>query len=83
MEDKQFTSVFIQPEGVDITNGIEGVENKSLALGSESSTSGSLMPSYFLQENGVTPLSVMYTGSHDNTVDAVIAGDQEVKVLEY
>lgn len=81
VEDKQFTSVFIQGEGMNITNGVEGAEGKSLAYGSASSTSGHLMPAYYLGEADVTPASTIFTGSHDLTVDAVINGTTEVGAL--
>ena len=82
VEDKQFTSVFIQGEGMNLTNGVEGAEGKSLAYGSASSTSGHLMPAYYLGEADVTPASTIFTGSHDLTVDAVINGTTEVSSIQ-
>ncbi|KAL7529713.1 hypothetical protein ACHAWF_003086 [Thalassiosira exigua] len=81
VEDKEFHSVFIQGKGMNLTNGIEGAENKSLAFGSASSTSGHLMPAYYLDQSGVTPASDFFTGSHDLTIDAVINGSAEVGAL--
>lgn len=80
LEDQQFTSVFVQAPGENITS-LAGVEGKSLAYGSNESTSGHLMPAYFLKVAGVMPASVAFTGSHDNTVDAVAAGEYEVGAL--
>jgi len=80
VEDTEFTSVFIQGPGPQLT-GIADVEGKTLAYGSESSTSGHLMPAYYLTEDGVTPASTIYTGSHDATVDAVINAEAEVGAL--
>ena len=81
IEDTQFTSVFIQQEGMELMNGIDDVENRSLAFGSVSSTSGHLMPAYYIGEAGVNQSSSIFTGSHDATVDAVIAGTVEVGAL--
>ena len=81
VEDTQFTSVFIQQEGMALMNGIDDVENKSLAFGSASSTSGHLMPAYYIGEAGVKQSSTIFTGSHDATVDAIIAGTVEVGAL--
>ena len=66
---------------MDLTNGINDAEGRSIAFGSASSTSGNLMPSYYLKEAGVTPASSIYTGSHDATVDAVINGESEIGAL--
>jgi phosphonate transport system substrate-binding protein len=84
VEDKQFTSVFIQGPGFDLSaEGIHGANGRPMALGSESSTSGNLMPSYFMSEADpeVVPASIVYTGSHDATVDAVADGSVEVGAL--
>ena len=67
---------------MDITNGIDGVENKSFAFGSNSSTSGFLMPAHYLRQNNIYPKDpVIFTGSHDATIDAVIDGTTEVGAL--
>ena len=84
VEDKQFTSVFIQGSGLDLSSeGIQGANGRSLAFGSESSTSGHLMPAYFMSEADpeVVPASTIFTGSHDATVDAVADGSVEVGAL--
>ena len=80
VEDTQFTSVFIQASGEN-NSDITDVTGKSLALGSQTSTSGSLMPTYYLTQYNVTPESIMYTGSHDATVDAVMKGEAETGAL--
>ena len=85
VEDKEFTSVFIQGPGLpDLSaEGIQGANGRSLAFGSESSTSGHLMPTYFMGEADpeVVPASTIFTGSHDATVDAVADGSVEVGAL--
>ena len=84
VEDKQFTSVFIQGPGLNLDEGsIQGANGKSLAFGSESSTSGHLMPAYFMStaDPELIPSSTIFTGSHDATVDAVANGQVQVGVL--
>lgn len=80
IEDQQFTSVFIQADGLDLKS-LEDVEGKTLALGSPSSTSGRLMPEYFLRTSFVEPKSIVFTGSHDNTIDVIKNGTYEVGAL--
>ena len=68
--DSRFTSVFIVRGDSDLD--IRGLQGKRLAFGSTLSTSGHLMPRYFLQnEQGVEPeghfSSVKYSGKHDRT----------------
>ena len=80
IEDTEFTSVFISDADMDLTS-IDGVEGKSLAFGSASSTSGHLMPQYYLTEADVTPSSSIFTGSHDATIDAVMNGTTQTGAL--
>ncbi len=58
--------------------GIEDFAGQDFAFGSELSTSGHLMPRYFLQERGLVPetffASVRYSGGHDRTVSLVRNG---------
>ena len=89
--DAKFTSVFI-------ANGASGLrpitsadqlvqlKGRRLAFGSESSTSGRLMPQYFLGENGVTMADLAggapgFSGSHDATIAVVESGAYEVGAL--
>lgn len=89
--DAEFTSVFI-------ANGASGLrpitsadqlvqlKGRRLAFGSESSTSGRLMPQYFLGENGVTMEELAgggpgFSGSHDATIAVVQSGAYEVGAL--
>ncbi len=88
--DEQFTSVFIanvnsglQPF-TDIS-GLKALKNKTLTFGSESSTSGRLMPQYFMQKTGLTLDDVKgkvgFSGNHDATIKLVEAGTFEVGAL--
>lgn len=88
--DPEFTSVFIA--GTD--TGIEPVEDvadldqlagRSFTFGSDSSTSGRLMPQFFLDQAGVTlddfDGEVGFSGSHDTTIELVESGTFEAGVL--
>lgn len=88
--DEQFTSVFIanvnsglQPF-TDISD-LKVLKNKTLTFGSESSTSGRLMPQYFMQKTGLTLDDVKgkvgFSGNHDATIKLVEAGTFEVGAL--
>ena len=85
--DDAFQSVFIASTG----SGIEPItdvdqltvfKGKRFTYGSESSTSGRLMPEYFFDRAGMASAKdfsgpVGYTGSHDKTIDLVQAGTYE------
>ena len=82
-EDAVFTSRFItaDPE----VKTLADLKGKTFAFGSPSSTSGSLMPRYFLQQAGINPekdfKKVAYSGAHDATVAFVAAGKADAGVL--
>ncbi len=83
-QDAQFTSKFItaNPD----VKSLADLKGKSFAFGSISSTSGSLMPRYFmLKENDIKPETyfsrVAYSGAHDATVAWVQAGKVDGGVL--
>lgn len=65
--------------------GNKSASPKSFAFGSPSSTSGHLMPRYYLQKDGIVPekafKSVAYSGAHDATVAWVTAGKVDAGVL--
>ena len=68
--DLRFTSLFIVNANSPAQT-LDNLENKSIAFGSSLSTSGHLMPRYFLQQKSITPESffseVRYSGAHDQT----------------
>lgn len=82
-EDAQFTSKFITANP-QIT-GLADLKGKTFAFGAPSSTSGSLMPRFFLQQAGLNPdkdfKNVAFSGAHDATVAFVAAGRAEAGVL--
>jgi phosphonate transport system substrate-binding protein len=80
LEDTKFTSVFIHGPDLDLPEGIESANNRSLGFGSNSSTSGHLMPQYYMNKADppVVPSSITFYGSHDETVNAVANGTVDV-----
>ena len=82
-QDAQFTSKFITANP-DVTS-LADLKGKTFAFGSVSSTSGSLMPRYFMLQDGIKPEShfsrVGYSGAHDATASWVQAGKVDGGVL--
>jgi phosphonate transport system substrate-binding protein len=88
--DANFRTVFIASTDAGLTplayvEDLAGLKGKTFTFGSESSTSGRLMPQYFLQEAGLTLADfageVGFSGSHDATIKLVEAGTYEVGAL--
>ena len=82
-EDEKFRSVFITTQpGI---NKLEDLRGKTLSFGSESSTSGHLMPRSFLLRAKIDPDSdlkrVAFSGAHDATVAAVAGGKVDAGAL--
>ena len=83
-EDEKFTSKFIV--SVDSpAKTLADLKGKNFAFGSPSSTSGHLMPRFFLLKAGVNPeadfKAVAFSGAHDATVAFVASGRAEAGVL--
>src|SRR5574343_1802323 len=82
-EDAKFTSKFITADPS--IKSLADLKGKTFAFGAPSSTSGSLMPRFFLQQAGLNPekdfKNVAYSGAHDATVAFVAAGKAEAGVL--
>jgi phosphonate transport system substrate-binding protein len=76
-EDARFHSKIIVPAGSKART-LQDLKGASFAFGSPSSTSGHLMPRYFLLQNGIDPdkdfSRVAFSGAHDVTVRWVEAG---------
>ncbi|HSC63788.1 MAG TPA: putative selenate ABC transporter substrate-binding protein [Caldimonas sp.] len=83
-EDAKFTSRFIVPT-TSTAKTLADLKGKTFAFGAPSSTSGSLMPRYYLLQAGIDPerdfKSVAFSGAHDATVAFVAAGRAEAGVL--
>lgn len=82
-EDEKFRSVFITTD--DKIKALADLKGKTLSFGSQSSTSGHLMPRSFLLAAGVDPEKdvkrVAYSGAHDATVAAVASGKVDAGAL--
>lgn len=82
-EDEKFRSVFITTNPA-ITK-LEDLKGKTLSFGSESSTSGHLMPRSFLLGAKINPDTdlkrVAFSGAHDATVAAVAGGKVDAGAL--
>ena len=83
-EDEKFTSRFIVPLDSPAKTLAE-LKGKNFAFGSPSSTSGHLMPRYFLMKAGIDAdrdfKAVAFSGAHDATVAFVASGRAEAGVL--
>ncbi len=75
-EDEKFKSVFITSDPAVKT--LADLKGKTVSFGSQSSTSGHLMPRSFLLDAKIDPDTdfkrVAYSGAHDATIAAVAAG---------
>ena len=75
-EDEKFKSVFITSDPA--INALADLKGKDVSFGSQSSTSGHLMPRSFLLEAKIDPEKdfkrIAYSGAHDATVKMVESG---------
>ena len=82
-EDEKFRSVFITSDPSIKT--LSDLKGKNVSFGSQSSTSGHLMPRSFLLQANIDPdkdfKRVAYSGAHDATIAAVAAGKVEAGAL--
>lgn len=76
-QDEKFVSVFIARKSLAVKS-LADLKGKTFTFGSESSTSGHLMPRYYIMQAGLAPekdlKSVNYSGSHDTTIKLVETG---------
>ncbi len=83
-EDQHFRSVFVTAAGSSITS-LQGLKGHTFSFGAPSSTSGSLMPRYYLMKTGIDPerdfKRVAFSGAHDATALAVAGGKVDAGVL--
>ncbi|WP_425259419.1 putative selenate ABC transporter substrate-binding protein [Rubrivivax sp. RP6-9] len=82
-EDEKFRSVFITSDPAIRT--LADLKGKDVSFGSQSSTSGHLMPRSVLLQAGLDPdrdfRRVAYSGAHDATIAAVVAGKVQAGAL--
>ena len=86
-EDAQFKSVFITRPDTGIEN-LSDLKGKTFSFGSVSSTSGHLMPRYFLLKNGINPdqdfaQKPAFSGAHDATALWVEGGKVDAGALNF
>jgi phosphonate transport system substrate-binding protein len=83
VEDEKFKSVFITTDPK--IQGLADLKGKDVSFGSQSSTSGHLMPRSFLLAAGVDPDKdlhrVAFSGAHDATIAAVASGKVQAGAL--
>ena len=82
-EDEKFRSVFITTD--DAIKSLADLKGKNVSFGSQSSTSGHLMPRSYLLAAGIDPdrdfKRVAYSGAHDATAAAVASGKVDAGAL--
>ncbi len=82
-EDEKFRSVFITTDPS--IKSLADLKGKTVSFGSQSSTSGHLMPRSFLLEAKLDPDAdfkrVAYSGAHDATIAAVASGKVDAGAL--
>ncbi|MBI1998152.1 MAG: putative selenate ABC transporter substrate-binding protein [Deltaproteobacteria bacterium] len=85
-EDAEFKSHFITRKETGI-KALKDLKGKTFAFGSVSSTSGHLMPRYFLLKGGINPEKdfsrFSFSGAHDATAAWVEAGQVEAGALNF
>ena len=85
--DADFHSLFIATKAsglkpFDDATGLRSLAGHTLTFGSDTSTSGRLMPQYFMEQGGLDQADLQgspgFSGSHDATIEAVASGSFEV-----
>lgn len=84
-EDTKFQSVFIAKTSSGIKT-LADLKGKQVSFGSQSSTSGHLMPRSFLLQANIDPdkdfKRIAYSGAHDATIASVVSGKVEAAALD-
>lgn len=84
-EDTQFHSVFIAQKSSGFKT-LADLKGKQVSFGSQSSTSGHLMPRTFLLQAGIEPerdfKRVAFSGAHDATIASVVSGRVDAAALD-
>ncbi len=85
-QDAQFRSVFISGAATGIKT-LQELKGRTFAFGSNSSTSGHLMPRSFLLDAGIEPESFFgkfnFSGAHDKTAKLVESGAVDAGALNF
>jgi phosphonate transport system substrate-binding protein len=84
-EDTKFQSVFIAKTDSGI-KALADLKGKQISFGSQSSTSGHLMPRHFLLQAQLNPEKdfkrIAYSGAHDATIASVVSGKVDAAALD-
>lgn len=84
-EDTRFQSVFIAKTDSGIKT-LADMKGKQVSFGSQSSTSGHLMPRSFLLATNINPEKdfrrIAYSGAHDATIASVVSGKVDAAALD-
>jgi phosphonate transport system substrate-binding protein len=84
-EDTKFQSVFIAKTDSGIKS-LADMKGKQISFGSQSSTSGHLMPRSFLLAANINPekdfARIAYSGAHDATIASVVSGKVDAAALD-
>lgn len=84
-EDTQFRSVFITRTDSGIQS-LQDLKGRQVSFGSQSSTSGHLMPRSFLLDAKIDPEKdfkrIAYSGAHDATIASVVGGRVDAAALD-
>jgi len=84
VEDEKFSSYYIVPKA-STAKALQDLKGRTFAFGSPASTSGHLMPRYFLLKAGINPdkdfTRLAFSGAHDATVAFVASGRAEAGAL--
>ncbi len=84
-EDTRFQSVFITKTDSGIKT-LADLKGKQISFGSQSSTSGHLMPRHFLLQAQINPEKdfrrIAYSGAHDATIASVVSGKVDAAALD-
>jgi phosphonate transport system substrate-binding protein len=84
-EDTKFQSVFIAKTDSGIKT-LADLKGRQISFGSQSSTSGHLMPRHFLLQAQINPEKdfrrVAYSGAHDATIASVVSGKVDAAALD-
>jgi phosphonate transport system substrate-binding protein len=85
VEDTKFQSVFIAKTDSGIKS-LADMKGKQVSFGSQSSTSGHLMPRNNLLAAGINPEKdfkrIAYSGAHDATIASVVSGKVDAAALD-
>jgi phosphonate transport system substrate-binding protein len=88
--DRDFHSLFIANKAAGLTpfdtiDGLRTLAGHTFTFGSQTSTSGRLMPQHFMRQGGLDQAAFKgrpgFSGSHDATIEAVAAGSFEAGVV--